>query len=193
MDKRIIDHADRIFNKRKQDAQSWAKKVGLKKTAGAPKQGPYYWLFSPTKKRWYLETMPREGDLDTVDHPTMWKYISQDLANEYRLDPYKARTLQNLPYSMPRGRVQVVPNRRSRKNWVVYYGNDFPMTDAMKKQILNDFDLSEQWQAGLVRFLPDEHEVTIQQDLDRFKNLISLPPKEIKKIVPPKVDFDFED
>jgi len=175
---RMEKFASQVFNKRKEDSVKWANKVSLRKTAGKPKQGPYYWVY--LNPNWVLKSVPVEGNAETVDHVNFWRNVISPLMSTH----YKAneRDINDLPYSMPRGRVQVLPDRQGRQTWVIYHGLDFLMTDSMKKQVLEQFDLSAQWRAGLVRFVPDDHEIVMQDDFESIKSLIRLPSKEDKKI-----------
>lgn len=182
---RVEKLASCVFNKRKEDAVRWANKVSLVKTAGKPKQGPYYWVY--LNPNWVLKSVPIEGDGETVDHVSFWdSAIAPLISNYYKIDGQK---IKDLPYSMPRGRVQVIPDKMGRQNWVIYHGLDFPMSDIMKKQILEQFDLSAQWRAGLVRFVPDDHEIMMREDFESLKSLVKIPSKENKKIN--IIDHDF--
>jgi len=183
MDPRVRKLAVEAFNLRVRHARAWASRVGLRKSAGRPLQGPWYWVW--LRPQWVLRAMPMPGEEDTIDHPALWESLAEEVAAHHGLvDPSAVARLRNLPYAMPRGRVAVMRRMDGRKQWVLYHGNDFQMTDAQRKQLVEAFNLGEQFVAGLVRFVPDEHEVVLPSDLDEFKALVSMPASASKKIKP---------
>jgi hypothetical protein len=162
------------------------------KTAGNPLQGPWYFVF--LKPNWVLQTMPMSGDEQTMDHPDFWKVIvTQNIAPHYKIKKQSIiADLQNLPYAMPRGRITSIQTFGGRKQWAAYHGNDYQYSTADKKKIASEFNLTEQLYAGLLRFIPDDHEHAISHDFQRFISLVNLKAQAIPqfKVQEPAMDFD---
>jgi hypothetical protein len=173
--KRIIVESQKVFNLRLDRERKWAKKVGLKIETAAdnPKQGPFYWLRLGT--RTVLKAMPCPANsLESMDHPDFWEAIvDMYIVPFYGIkDARLVRELKNVPYAMPRGRVVMMKRPLdSTKQFVVYSWEK--MTNPQKKQVVEEFGLASQFMAGLVRFVPDEHEGIIQADNARFEALVS--------------------
>jgi hypothetical protein len=184
--------AQRIYNRR---IVAVVNEFGPKptiKTAGAPLQGPWYFVF--LKPNWALQTMPMPGDEATMDHPDFWKSIvSQKIVPHYKIKKQSIiADLMNLPYAMPRGRITSTQTFGGRKQWAAYHGNDYQYSMADKKKIVSEFNLTEQLYAGLVRFIPDDHEHAISHDFERFISIVNLKAPAIPqfKIQEPEMDFD---
>lgn len=164
---------EKTFNLRAEKTRRWARNVGLKKTAGRGLQGPLYWIELGDKT--ILKSMSFPADnFDTMDHPEFWEAIVEsDIAPFYGItDPKTIQELKNVPYAMSRGRVANMSSSTKRKDrFVVYYGEK--MTNAQQKQVIEDFNLSEPFRAGLVTFEPDEHEVQNPEDQRRFSELLA--------------------
>lgn len=169
---RMLKHAQDVFNLRVEKDRKWARSIGLRKTAGKGSQGPFYWLKLGGKT--ILKAMPYPADaLETMDHPDFWSaIIDSDVVPFYKItDPKIIQELKNVPYAMPRGRVVLVARPIDRvKQFMVWHWEK--MTDGQKKQIIEAFDLSAQFYAGLVRFASDEHEGQIADDQARFNALL---------------------
>lgn len=169
--KRMLENAQKLFNLRVEKERKWASKVGLRKTAGKGYQGPFYWLALGNKTT--LKAMPYPADSqDTMDHPDFWEaVVDSDVVPFFGISsPAVVRELKNVPYAMSRGRVVLMkrPLDNTRK-FVVYHSGK--LTDAQKKQVLEAFDLAGQFHAGLVTFVPDEHEASLEDDAQRFLEL----------------------
>jgi hypothetical protein len=180
--KRREEEAERLYNRRK--ALAHKEFAGLKiVTAGKPLQGPWYMLY--LKPKWVLRCMPMP-ELEFIGHPEFWnELVDREIVPFYKItDRSKIAELKNIPYCMPRGRVGNSSKKYSgRMEWVASYGVDFNYTKEEKAAILSQFNLYSQMLNGQVRFLPDDHEVMLRYDHERFLNLITpLDPKNVKRI-----------
>lgn len=121
-----------------------------------------------------------------MDHPRFWEtLVGSVVVPHYGIkNPKIVKDLKNLPYSMPRGRVTVLPRVGGGKQWVAYQGGDFKMKDAQKKKLIEAFNLGEEFRSGLAKFVLDEHEVVLAPDLERFKAIVSMPESEALRIKP---------
>jgi hypothetical protein len=172
--------AERVFNLRIRKIEQMLKGVVVK-TAGKPLQGPWYYIY--LRPKWEIRTMPMDSS-STMDHPQFWRTIVDDsIVPHYGVkDPVIIRELKNLPYAMPRGRVASVRKLGGGPQWVAYYGQDYKYNRQEMLRILGEFNLLPQFQAGLARFVPDEHEVIVRHDFERFNRMVNLTPKETKRI-----------
>ena len=154
-------------------------------TAGKPMQGPWYCVFLAPK--WKIRAFPMPAGNETVDHVTVWdEIVTSDIAPYYGIkDAGLIREIKNLPYSMPRGRVAETMPLRGQKQWAAYYGGDFKYGRNETLEILGQFDLLHQFSAGLVRLLPDDHEVMIREDFERLCALVKGTEGMRKKVVMP--------
>ena len=173
--KRMLGESEKTFNLHVVRDRRWAKAVGLNvKTADNPKQGPFYWVRLGSKT--ILKAMPFPANsLESLDHPDFWETIvDMHVVPFFGIkDPRVIKELKNVPYAMPRGRVAMMKRPLDRtRQFVVYFWEK--MTDLQKRQVIEEFDLAVQLMAGLVRFVPDEHEGQIEMDRIRFDALVSL-------------------
>lgn len=178
-----MDHPAKVYNRRKILASK------MEKLAGAPLQGPYYWVY--LKPGWVLKAMPSQNEF--IGHPDFWEDIAVNLvAPFYKIkDPRTIEQLKHLSYCMPRGRVTETQLRNGPKSWAVDCGNDFRMSSAEQKQILAQFNLLPQFSAGLVRFRPDDHEIILPEEHDAFMRLVTqIDIKNKKRIQVPDFSND---
>lgn len=182
-EKRRNEQADRVFNLHAQKAKKLAEKMGLEKTAGKPLEGPFYYIYlQPT---WVLKTMGSANPEDFISHPDYWEgLVDTVVAPHYKItDPKRIEAIKNLPYSMPRGRVNELLKPGRRVEWAVLIGNDIKYSMALQKQILSSFNLGPQFAAGLVRFLPDDHEIMLANDFQQFEQLVTRLPDNERKLI----------
>lgn len=161
-----MEHPAKVYNRRKILA-----KKAMEKQAGAPLQGPYYFVY--LKPNWVLKAMPSKDQF--MAHTDFWPaLVDTVIAPFYKIkDPRRLELLRGLVYSMPRGRVSDYQMPRGPKTWIVVCGNDFTMNPAEQKQVLSQFNLLQQFSAGLVKFKPDDHEVMFPDEFEDFKNLVT--------------------
>lgn len=197
MDERAEVREKFSFNLRK---SYWAKVLGdtkLLKQAGKPMTGPWYYLYLQPK--WVLKTYPEPSDDDFqgVDHINWWTELAKDVSTHYGIvNPKTVTEMSNLCYSMPRGRV-VCRRYNGRPTWVFYHGSDFKYTDAMKKEMVSAFNLTQQASAGLVKFDLDSHEVMDPSEHEEMMSILQgkkkFDTKNITKQLIPMPAFDFDD
>jgi hypothetical protein len=177
--KRLFESSQKAFNSRVEKERKWAKNIGLQKVGGKGSQGPFYWIGTQ------LKAMPFPSDTyDTMDHVDFWEaLVDSDVAPKHKItDPEVIRQIKDIPYAFNRGRVAVLPRAKTGgKQFVIYYGEGEQLNDSQKKQIIEAFDLAAQFHAGLVRFVPDEHEARLEDDFQRFSVLTSLPKPKRKQ------------
>lgn len=145
------------------------------KTAGAPMQGPFYFIY--LKPQWVLKAMPFPGRQDeTMDHTDFWYgLVDSVIAPHYKISDPKviAELKRRMPYSQPRGRVVQRRNYGGRTEWVIYHGVDFRYDVEQKRAILSAFNLGEVAFNGSVRWVPDDHHLMLKADFQSFVNLVS--------------------
>lgn len=171
--------ASKCFNLHQKRAKASAKKMGLEKTAGKPLLGPFYYLY--LKPAWVLKALPSaEGQ---TGHPDYWEaLVDSIIAPHYKItDPRRIEAIKNIPYSQPRGRVDEYQPKGRRLEWIVQVGNDIQYDQKLQKQVLVAFNLGTQYMAGLVRFVPDYHEVMIAAEFKQFEELVAPMPEAEKK------------
>jgi hypothetical protein len=181
--------AGRVFNLRREKARADFKGRKPPVTAGKPMQGPWYYLYLHPK--WVLRTMTFHSDSDTtMDHVVYWRTLATEVAAFYKCDGTR---LKDLAYAMPRGRVQHMQKIGGRREWVAYHGNDFQYDSTKRIEIVSAFGLNAQHYAGLVRFVPDDHEIALAAETEAFKQIVGLKGKSgIAKVKPLAMENDYE-
>ena len=110
--------------------------------------------------------MPTKIDEKAIPHMKAW-FLSlvEDLVEHYKLSEEQKVKLQEIPWCMPRGRVDCL-NLTSGKpltegRFIVYHGGDFPSSfsqDGEIKKIISEFDLTSLHLQGRVQITQIEHE-----------------------------------
>lgn len=174
-------NAQKLYNRRAEKHKSADK---MEKVAiGKPLEGPFYFLY--LKPNWVLKSFAAET---FMGHPDFWEaLVDSTIAPHYKItDPRRIAAIKNIPYSMPRGRISDYQRPGRPMEWIGQIGNDFPWDQSLRKKIVAEFNLSQQYLAGLVRFVPDYHEVMIPDDHRQFEELVMpLPAKEKSRITIP--------
>lgn len=146
-----------------------------------PSPGIWYYIYlAPEWKRLafrYIE-YPK-----VPDHPTAWQeYVVPALTTHYKLTPEQARQLEDLPYAMPRGRVDLTanqPNDPISNKWLMSFGNDFPAgldVETEKGRLINDFNLANFACRDMVIFTVHEHEKMTLKHKDAIQKIIGPVP-----------------
>jgi len=164
------------------------------KTAGAWMQGPWYYVY--LKPNWVLKTAGVAGEEMSIDHPDYWvTLVDTVIAPFYKInDPMKIKALKNMPYCMPRGRVQYMRKMGGPRLWNAYHGRDFAYTMDEKKKIAAQFNLLPQLYEGMLRFVPDLHEAMLPADFQRFQTLAAkFDAKNLKRVNLQKPEEVFEE
>ncbi len=134
-----------------------------------PVGGIWYYVF--LRPRWELIILHGEQHL----HTDMWKrHIVPLLRKKYKFSRDEVSLANDLPYSMPRGRVtEVIEGGESV--FIVRHGKDFPVglrQESELKKIVAEFGLTNRSILGQVEFIYDPHETTVEEERVDMKNLI---------------------
>ena len=191
--KRRQEHAAKIYNRRK-FILAKGDQAKMEKQAGRPMQGPWYFLY--LKPNWVLKAAPMVDEF--IGHEQYWyTLVERVIAPFYKIsDQNLIASIKNIPYSMPRGRVSEYQLRNGPRTWIAVCGNDFVYSKKEQQQILSEFNLYQQFAAGLVRFVPDDHEVMLPVDHRRFLEIVTqLDPQNQKriKLIDPDKDPEYMD
>ena len=154
------------------------KAFGIKEDS-SPKIGIWYYLWF--KPNWKLWTMPMKENKDW-SHGEVWSAsLCEDLGNHYRLSPSDRDRLRNLPYGLPRGRVDVreLIQGRPAGGWHVYHGDDFPsglFKESELKKIIGLFDLTRLALQDQVKIVVVEHEKMSKSDKEEIQKILGPIP-----------------
>ena len=136
----------------------------------APKIGIWYYLwFNST---WRLWSMPWSVGQPGFTHVKAWHVLAEDLAKHYGVS---ADDLRSIPYSMPRGRIDIrdLGGGRPLDEFVIYHGDDFPDSKgASLKTIIGEFNLTSLALVGKVRDAVVEHEMMDQRHKQKLQEII---------------------
>jgi len=107
-----------------------------------PKTGIWYYLW--LKPKWKLWTYTYEDKHPS--HLEAWQILAEDIANHYNLSDEKLEELKEVPYGLPRGRVDNnipdFPTFFTSNKWYILHGDDFPLSKAGEiKRIVSIFNL----------------------------------------------------
>ncbi|MDP1712451.1 MAG: hypothetical protein Q8K86_08340 [Candidatus Nanopelagicaceae bacterium] len=134
------------------------------KEDASPKIGIWYYLW--LKPSWRVQMLPVKIDEKAVPHMKAWSLsLVEDLAEYYGLLREQKEKLQELPWCMPRGRVDYLNLATGKPllegKFVVYHGNDFPTKFSQEgeiKKIISEFDLTSLHLQDRVQVIQHEHE-----------------------------------
>lgn len=140
--------------------------------------GIWYWLWMGPKRGWELWAYRADlwGD---PGHTELWRAeVAPAFGRAHRLSAAQVRTLQDLPYAMPRGRLSraledLSSPAVSRGTWLLLHGGDTPIdAGAAEGQVLSEFGLNVMAARDLTRWLADEHERMLPEDRDALRTLL---------------------
>jgi len=146
----VTDYRERLKHILKEDA--------------SPKVGIWYYLW--LKPNWKLVMLPSKIDEKTIPHVKAW-FLSfvEDLAEHYKLSEVQKTRLKDVPWCMPRGRVDYLNLATGKPllegNFNIYHGGDFPSNLSQEgeiKKIISEFDLTSLHLQGRVQVVQNEHE-----------------------------------
>jgi len=143
--------------------------------AARPSAGIWYYVFDGA---WKL-LMWRSNEAPYTGHPEVWEHIiAPRLAKTLGLDKPKAQMIGQLPYCMPRGRVDASEvEANGGYKWAFYHGNDFPSpldVEAEKRKLVSYFNLTSPFINKKVSFVEADHERMIAQEQAKFKELTGV-------------------
>jgi len=153
-----------------------------------PSSGIWYYVwFNPKWKR----VIVRYTDYGPYGHPEFWEeYIASKIVEHYKLDRFKLDQVADLCYSMPRGRVERVPEAGAGKItftmenekpgvWYMDYGGDIPSglnAEAEQRRLISEFNLSGFANRELVEFRVVGHEKMLAEHKEKMQKLIGDIP-----------------
>ena len=146
--------------------------------AARPSAGVWYYVFDGVA--WGLRCW-RANEAPYTGHPEVWEHvIVPELAMLLGLDGFKAALVGQLPYCMPRGRVDATLDEDGSYNWVLYHGGDFPGTldlESERRKLVSYFNLTGPFLNGKAKFAEVGHEKMLEQEKAKFREAtgISVP------------------
>ena len=149
------------------------------KTSSRPAPGLWYYVWDGEK--WELMVW-KAHESSMSGHAEIWEsVIAPSLAGKLGLPPSKARQLAEIPYCVPRGRVDATgtPDKvlAGEYDWRLYHGNDFPAglgREAEERKLISAFDLTGPLIRGLAKFEVAPHEMMLPQHRQKFQELTGL-------------------
>jgi len=153
-------------------------KVAIKEDA---KPTPGIWYYIWLKPKWHriIVTASEYGD---YGHPEFWKnYLAPKIMNHYGLEESNLSELEELAYSMPRGRVDSTDlmSGETTDRWMLFYGDDIPSSldaESEKRQLVSAFNLTGPLLHGKVEFRVMGHEKMTDSHREAIQKLIGLIP-----------------
>jgi len=106
------------------------------------------WYYVYLKPTWVLRVFPRKIGSPNLPHMKAWTLmVVEEIARHYHLSEEQKKELADLPWCMPRGRVDDVDldtGKPLNGDFAVYHGNDFPVgtKDGEIKRIIGRLNLS---------------------------------------------------
>jgi hypothetical protein len=142
--------------------------------AARPSAGIWYYVFD---KNWGLNAW-RANEAPYTGHPEVWKYIIvPKMAQKLGFSPSVAEKIGELPYCMPRGRVDATLADGENYKWVLYHGNDFPSgvsVEAERRKLVSYFNLTGPFIRGEVSFQEVPHEKMMDDQKEAFRVLTGI-------------------
>jgi len=145
------------------------------KVGARPSAGIWYYVWDGS--RWELLVWKTHKSAYS-GHPEIWENeIAPKLAKAFGLGATRARALADIPYCMPRGRVDAasMPEAGSSDyDWRLYHGGDFPSglnLESEQRKLVSAFDLTGPFIRGKAKFEKASHEMMASADKAKFKEL----------------------
>ena len=161
-------------------------KVEVIKENKEPTEGIWYYLY--LKPKW-VRLIITNQEYGSYGHPQFWeKYIVPKLIQHYKLDDSQIDKLNELPYSMPRGRVTftgkdtgihaIVGGEEEQPNtWHLDHGNDFPLDkESEERRLISGFNLTGPANSNKVKFRRVNHETMLPAQQARLTAIIGEVP-----------------
>lgn len=109
----------------------------------------------------------------------MWiDHVVPLLKKRYKLKSNQVASIEDLPYSMPRGRVVELLGRE-RGNFAIYHGDDFPdgtYKASELKKIVAYFGLTNRLLLKQVKIDFDDHEIMVPEEQEDLESIIGPVP-----------------
>lgn len=148
------------------------------KTSSRPSSGIWYYIWNGDK--WELMVWKTHEAFS--GYPEAWEgAIAPALAQKLGLDSRKSRQLAEIPYCMPRGRVDAtgLPEQpfSSDYDWRLYHGGDFPSgldKEAEERKLVSAFDLTGPFVCGKAKFEIVPHEKMLADHQAKFEQITGL-------------------
>jgi len=143
--------------------------------AARPSAGIWYYVYDGS---WRL-LMWRSNEAPYTGHPEVWEHIiAPTLSKKLNLDGSRAKEIGQLPYCMPRGRVDASEQLDDGTyKWAFYHGNDFPSSfniESEKRKLVSYFNLTGPLINGKVSFLEVGHEKMMDTEKAKFKEITGV-------------------
>lgn len=138
-----------------------------KKAYEQPKAGIFYMI--PDLKSGKYDLYPQfEENGEEVTHLFLWDQVAKKLQLRSKIDESSF-----LPHyqGIPRGRI--IAPFKAQDTWIIGIGGDFPL-EQYKQQILSDFNLSDAFAAGKVKFEVQDHEKMNVNDKKTIEALLGI-------------------
>jgi len=149
------------------------------KTGSRPSPGIWYYIWDG--KQWELMVW-KTHESSMSGHSEIWEaIIAPSLAQKLGLSPDKARLLAEVPYCMPRGRVDATGSPEKvlagEYDWRLYHGGDFPSgldQQSEERKLISAFDLTGPFIRGMARLELASHEAMSSHDRQKFQEITGL-------------------
>ena len=173
---------DEIRNMPGTRVSHWYHRCAMRRAAGKPLTGPYYWVPEPISLdrtagvNWVLmEFYDRDYSKDDqVMHTQVWSEVINHLGFKWRLDPNVLdRKLGNHPYGLPRGRVA----RMANGQYGIAHGNDCPVPD---------------WEVRIKRAF-NLNDANAQIYFDDHERMLPTHPEAVQQALHPTLDLGIKD
>jgi hypothetical protein len=144
-----------------------------------PSPGIWYYLW--LKPEW-KRIIVRYTDYGPYGHPEFWEeYIAHEILSFYKIEKSKLDQVADLCYSMPRGRVERMPDtgimmaNEKPGVWYMDYGGDIPSSlnaEAEQRRLISEFNLSGFANRDMVEFRVVNHEKMLGEHKEKLQKLI---------------------
>ena len=143
-----------------------------------PKTGIWYYLWK--KPNWKLWTFPR----GSLYHYEAWQTLAEELGSYYHLTEEQIEQLKELPYGLPRGRVDtsdsalelgIIPSETGK--YFLLHGDDFPFDKESEiRKIISLFNLTNFAVRGQVSEKVVEHETMLPKQVEEIQKILGPIP-----------------
>jgi hypothetical protein len=150
---------------------AFVQRLAAAKKAGAPLEGIYWWVPVPSPlanktHEWDLMEFydnPEKGV--AYDHAHAWRFVAQRISDMWGKP---ASQIQNLPYALPRGRVNVIVGEKGRRFPVLFHGDDTPLGESLRP-VRRLFNLTSRTPT-----MVDDHSSTATGQPAQLQNLLGF-------------------
>jgi len=150
----------------------------ITKVSSRPSSGIWYYVWDGST--WELMVWKTHEAFS--GHPEAWESaIAPELARKLGLDARKTSELCEIPYCMPRGRVDATGTSEqilsNDYDWRLYHGGDIPSglnKEAEERKLVSAFDLTGPLLHGKAKFEVVSHETMLPAHRAKFEELTGL-------------------